>query len=116
MADDIDRSGNAIRDHVFSALKRITMCADPITDTTELYYDLGLAGEDLGDAIDAIREPFGTDFSLMDLRKYAPNEVAHNFGLNLVREFRELRDERTYPSLTVGSLITAVQAGSWNDR
>ncbi len=62
------------------------------------------------------REPFGTDFSLMDLRKYAPNEVAHNFGLNLVREFREWRGEQTYRSLTVGSLITAVQAGSWNDR
>ncbi|TFW12140.1 DUF1493 family protein [Brevundimonas intermedia] len=116
MADDIARSADAIRAHVVSALKRVTMREDAITETTELYYDLGLAGEDLGDAIDAIREPFGTDFSLMDLRQYAPNEVAHNFGLNLFREFREWRGERTYRSLTVGSLITTVQIGSWNDR
>lgn len=90
------------------------MRGDAITEKTELYYDLGLAGEDLSDAIDSIREPFGTDFSLMDLRHYAPNEVTNNFGLNLFRAFREWRGERTYRSLTVGSLIAAVQAGSWN--
>lgn len=116
MADDIARSAAAIRAHVITALRRVTMGEVAITETTELYYDLGLAGEDLGDAIDAIRKPFGTDFSLMDLRQYAPNEVTHNFGLNLAREFREWRGERTYRSLTVGSLITAVQIGSWNDR
>lgn len=115
MADDIALSEDAIRAHVVSALKRVTMREDAITETTELYYDLRLAGEDLGDAIDAIREPFGTDFSLMDLRQYAPNEVSHNFGLNLIRDFREWRGQRTYRSLTVGSLIGAVQIGSWND-
>ena len=114
MADNIARSGQAIRNHVISALERITVPGDAITQTTELYYDLGLAGEDLSDAIDSIREPFGTDFSLMDLRHYAPNEVTNNFGLNLFRAFREWRGERTYRSLTVGSLIPAVQAGSSN--
>lgn len=98
------------------ALKHATRREDAITDQTELYYDLGLAGVDLADAIDAIREPFGTDFSPMDLRNYGPNEVGHNFGLNFVREFREWRGERTYRSLTVASLIAAVQAGSWDDR
>lgn len=86
---------------------------DAISETTELYYDLGLAGEDLGDAIDAIEELFGTDFSLMDLRKYAPSEVGHTFGLNFVREFREWRGERTYHSLTVASIIAAVESGLW---
>ena len=115
MADDIARSADAIRDHIVSALKRITLRTDAITETTELYYDLGLAGDDLVDAIDAIREPFGTDFSLMDLRRYAPNEVWHSFGLDLVRAFREWRGERTYRSLTVASLIAAVRRGSWSD-
>jgi len=116
MADDIARSEEAIRDHVVSALMRIALPEDAITETTELYYDLGLAGEDLVDAIDAVSQAFGTDFGLMDLRDYGPNEVGHNFGLNGVREFREWRGERTYRSLTVASLIAAVQAGSWNDR
>ena len=101
---------------MIGSLKRIALRDIPISAATELYYDLGLAGQDLGDAIDAIREPFGTDFSLMNLRKFAPNEVEHNFGLNLVRAFREWRGKRTYRSLTVASLIKAVESGSWHDR
>jgi hypothetical protein len=86
-----------------------------ITLSTELYYDLGLAGDDLGDAIDQIRAPFATDFSSMDLRRYAPNEGGHNFGLNLLRAFREWRGERTYRSLTVGGLVDAIRCGAWSD-
>ena len=52
----------------------------------------------------------------MYLRQIAPNEVSHNFGLNLLREFRERRGDRTYRSLTVANLVEAVQFGSWNDR
>lgn len=116
MADRIAPSEAAVREHVFNSLKRIIQREGAITVATELYYDLGLAGEDLADAIDAIREPFGTDFSLMDLRQFAPGEVAHHFGLNFIREFREWRGDRTYRSLTVASLVEAVQVGSWNDR
>lgn len=115
MADEIARSANAIRDHIVGTLRREFYVEEPICDEAELYYDLHLAGDDLADAIDAIRKPFGTDFSLMDLRRYAPNEVGHRFGLNFLREFREWRGERTYRSLTVASIIHAVQAGSWND-
>lgn len=88
---------------------------DAITDTTELYYDLGLAGDDLYEAIEAVREPFGVDFSRMDMRRYAPSETGHNFGLDLMRGFRERRGARTYRSLTVGSLIEAIQVGAWKD-
>lgn len=116
MPDDATRSTDAIREHVANTLKHFTVQRSSITDQTELYYDLGLTGIDLGEAIEAVRERFGTDFSAMDLRRYAPNEVGHNFGLNLVREFREWRGERTYRSLTVASIIAAVQAGFWSDR
>jgi hypothetical protein len=50
------------------------------------------------------------------LRQHAPHEVGHNFGLNVVRAFREWRGQRTYRSLTVASLAAAVRAGSWNVR
>lgn len=110
------RSRDAILEHVVRALARIAEpSAGAITGTTELYYDLGLAGDDLLEAIEAVREPFGTDFSQLDVRRYAPNEVGHNFGLNLVRGVREWRGVRTYRSLTIGSLVDAVQAGSWKD-
>jgi hypothetical protein len=103
--------------HVTEVLLRLSdHRGQAITPSTELYYDLGLAGDDLGDAIDEIRAPFGTNFSPMDLRRYAPNEVSHNFGLNLFRAFRQWRGERTYRSLTVGSLVEAIQRGTWSDR
>jgi hypothetical protein len=115
VADRITPSEAAVREHVVNSLKRAIQRETAITEATELHYDLGLAGEDLADAIEAIREPFGTDFGLMDLRQFAPNEVTHNFGLNLVREFRERRGDRTYRSLTVSNLFEAIQFGSWND-
>jgi hypothetical protein len=113
----VARSRGPIFEHVVGVLRHVAApCEEPITEATELYSDLGLAGEDLGEAIDEIRELFQTDFSQMDLRRYAPNETGHNFGLNLVRAFQEWRGQRTYRCLTVGSLIDAVHAGAWGGR
>ncbi|MGO4687445.1 DUF1493 family protein [Brevundimonas sp. 2YAF1] len=109
-------SREVILEHVVGVLRRMTLSEmEPITEATELYYDLGLYGEDLADAIDGIRAPYGTDFSGMDLRRYAPGE-GYDPGFNIVRDFREWRGKRTYRSLTVASLIEAIQAGSWSDR
>lgn len=103
-------------EHVVSVLRGVTMSEGAaVTEATELYYDLGLSGEDLADAIDGIRAPYGTDFSGMDLRRYAPGE-GYDPGLNILRDFREWRRKRTYRSLTVASLIEAIQAGWWSDR
>ncbi|MGO4411122.1 MULTISPECIES: hypothetical protein [unclassified Brevundimonas] len=70
--------------------------AEPITEATELFYDLGLAGEDFAEAVEGIRAPYGTDFSQMDLRRYGPGEV-YDPGFDIVRDFREWRGE-TYLS------------------
>lgn len=109
-------SREVIFEHVVSVLRRVTLSeAEPITEATELYYDLGLSGEDLADAIDGIRAPYGTDFSKMDLRRYAPGE-GYDPGFDIVRDFREWQGKGTYRSLTVASLIEGIQAGSWSDR
>ncbi|MNC43431.1 hypothetical protein D3C75_922910 [compost metagenome] len=79
-----------------------------------MYYDLGLSGEDLADAIDGIGAPYGTDFRGMDLRRYAPGE-GYDPGFNILRDLREGRGKRTYRSLTVASLIEAIQAGLWRE-
>ena len=109
------QSRDVILEHVVGVLREVTMSeAEPVTETTELYYDLGLAGDDLAKAVEGVRAPYGTDFSRMDLRRYGPGEV-HDPGFNIVRDFREWRGKRTYCSLTVASLIEAIQAGSWSD-
>lgn len=83
----------------------------PITPATELYYDLGLAGDDLYEAIAAIRARFGTDFSMMHLADFAPGETEALFSFDLLR--RLLGRPRRYHSLTVQSLVEAVHAGAW---
>lgn len=85
----------------------------PITSTTELYYDLGLAGDDLHEAIDQVRGRFGTDFSGMKLADYAPGETDALFSLDVLREV--LGRPRRYRSLTVRRLEEAVEAGVWKD-
>jgi len=110
-----EQAREVILEHVVGVLRSVTMSeAEAITEATELYYDLGLSGEDLADAIDGIGTPCGTDFSRMDLRRYAPGE-GYDPGFSIVRDFREWRGKRTYRSLTVASLTEAIQVGSWND-
>lgn len=102
-------------EHVVGVLRGVTTSeSEAVTEATELYYDLGLSGEDLADAIDGIRAPYGTDFRGMDLRRYAPGE-GYDPGFNILRDLREGRGKRTYRSLTVASLIEAIQAGLWRE-
>lgn len=111
-----EQAREIILEHVVGVLRGVTMSEGAaVTEATELYYDLGLSGEDLADAIDGIKAPYGTDFSGMDLRRYAPSE-GYDPGFNILRDFREWRGKRTYRTLTVASLIEAIQAGSWSDR
>jgi hypothetical protein len=111
MGDD-DRASRNVAGELSEILVRIAAPAGrPITGTTELYYDLGLAGDDLYEAIAAVRARFGTDFSAMDLTAYAPGETEALFSLDLLREF--LGRPRRYRSLTVDHLAQAVEAGAW---
>lgn len=113
-------SRDAIREQVERALRRMLMSEElEIGEQTELYYDLGLGGEDLVDAVDEVFRSTQTNWSELDLSRYGPNEIGHNFGwfgLNFVREFREWRGERTYQSLTVGRLIDAAVCGEWKGQ
>jgi len=110
-----EQAREIILEHVVGVLRGVTTSeSEAVTEATELYYDLGLSGEDLADAIDGIRAPYGTDFRGMDLRRYAPGE-GYDPGFNILRDLREGRGKRTYRSLTVASLIEAIQAGLWRE-
>ena len=58
----------------------------PVTGATELYYDLGLAGDDLYEVVADISARFGTDFTLMNLEDYAPGEAEALFSFDRLRE------------------------------
>jgi hypothetical protein len=102
-----------ILDEVIDVIARISATNKrSLTPRTELYDDLHLAGDDLYEVISDIRARFGTDFSRMHLPKFAPGETDAIFSFDLLRKV--LGQPRRFQSLTICSLVRAVQAGRWD--
>lgn len=83
----------------------------PMTDATEIYYDLGLYGDDLYVFLLWVGSEFGAQFRI-NLREYAPGEGNFPFLFRKLRERRE-RERRPYKSLTVGDILAGIEAGRW---
>ena len=85
MADDSQRQ--SIYADLVAVIDRIAaLQGRPITPETELYYDLGSAGDDPYEVIEAVRTRFGTDFSGMGLRADSPGETDAFLSLDPLRE------------------------------
>lgn len=96
-----DHSISNERERVIERLRTCTTIVNPqIGDGTEIYRDLHVSGDDLYDFIEWVHQEFRTDFSAMDLSKYAPGEGVALF-------------EREYQSLTVGAVLHAIAIGAW---
>lgn len=83
----------------------------PITDDTEVYYDLRLYGDDLYALLVWIGREFGAQFRV-NLREYAPSEGIFPFLFRERRERRE-REQRPYKSLKVRDILAGIEAGHW---
>jgi hypothetical protein len=94
---------------VLNKLRELTAHPDRLRGgATEIYYDARVSGDDLWELVTYLADRFGTDFSAMDLRLYAPGE-----GAQLVRPLLMFFGRRPYRSLTVETLTAAVQQGYW---
>ena len=94
---------------LINIVKASTSAVGEISLDQELYYDLKISGDDLHDMLVRISGEFGTDFSALDLRRYAPGE-----GFAIVKPALALAGAQPYDSLTVGDVWNAVQEGRWN--
>lgn len=88
---------------VVQRLSNITVVTElRIVGGTEVYGDLRISGDDLYDLLVWAHREFGTDFSGLDCRDYAPSEGA------------ALWERRAgYKSLTVDALVAAIARGRW---
>ena len=85
----------------------------PISDSTELWYDLGIYGDELFDFAIWARDALGIEPNL-DIGSHAPSEGPFQFlWLRIGRMFQSDRSRSRYPSLTVLHVIGAANAGQW---
>ena len=79
----------------------------PITDDTEIYYDLRISGTDLYEFLVWIEKRFNVKFQIK-FREYTPPEGWDPF---FFRKWRLRR--RPYKSLRIADVLTAIEAGHW---
>jgi hypothetical protein len=86
----------------------------PISEDTELWYDLGIYGDELFDLAIWARDALGVEPNL-DIKGSAPSESPFQFlWLRLGRKFRVDHARSRYPSFTVRDVIAAAKAGRWH--
>jgi hypothetical protein len=84
--------------------------AETISDTTELYYDLGLYGDDIFEFVLWAHKELGIK-PPFELRKYAPSEWASQPIYRLIAWLAG--SSRRYQSFTVRHVLAAAKAGRW---
>jgi hypothetical protein len=82
-----------------------------ISESTLIYDDLGIAGEDAIELLEEIHSRFWTRYDGASFDEYFPNET-DAFIEHLARVFFGWRDKKR-KKLTVGHLLDVIQRGSW---
>jgi hypothetical protein len=84
-----------------------------ITDETEIYYDLGIYGDDVYEFFVWLHDEFGVKFGKFRFKDYCRPEGS--LSPFLFRSWRERyeRQHRRYKSLTVGSILSAIELGQF---
>ena len=78
---------------------------DRIGPETDVIYDLKLGGDDLEEVLGWIQDEHGVDFSGLDARTLPLNEPPQSLFTFWGR--------RAFESLTVGHLLSVMEAGRW---
>lgn len=101
------------REFIFTLLSRTTAEKDTaIDETTELYYDLGIYGDDLAEILREIALTFGVSGNI-DVQKYGPSEGFPPLFFRRHRRQAE-KSDRKYASLTPANLIAWATSGVWS--
>ena len=83
----------------------------PITEETELYYDLHLSGDDIDRFFEWVHESWGVDLTGLDLSKYSPGEPG-----SLINDIARLLGKRLYKSLPLSRVLNAIEKGRWQEE
>jgi hypothetical protein len=86
--------------------------ANPITEETEIYGDLGIFGDEIVDLVWWLEKEFGVKTDVNPFR-YAPREGAFVGMLRTIRKTMGFGAQ--YESLKVHDILAAIEAKHWPD-
>jgi hypothetical protein len=89
-------------------LRRQTGFKGQLSATTELYYDLSLAGDDTCEVLEALTRQFGTSWDGMQFERYFPDEATALF--NQIAKWLGYRRKNSF---TIGHLLNVIRSGRW---
>ena len=99
------------RDFLALEVGRIARTKRKISDSTAIFHDLSIAGDDAYEFLANVQKRFGTKFERMDFSKYIPDEteaIWFHFGRLL-----GLHPEKKKRRLTIGHFLDVIQSGDW---
>lgn len=105
-------TGRTKREIVLEIIRDIARPKSPIDEATRIYQDLSISGDDAVELIERIHKNCGTSFIGFDFDEYFYNETEDLFYRILHLLGRAFRKK----TLTVGELLSAVEAGSWIEK
>ena len=83
---------------------------EAFSDSSRLYHDLGIYGDDACEMLEEVREKFGVDFTGFDFSRYFPNETDGSI-LPLFKMFGY--KGRRFTGFPVGHLRAVAASGRW---
>lgn len=92
-------------------LRKITGIRRPILDSTRLFHDLSLSGEDAVEFLNYVHQTFGTRFEGFEFDVYFPDEL-DGFLMHIAKHLFGYKARR-YKDFRFGHLVQVVEAGAW---
>src|SRR5262249_17093645 len=105
-------TGRTKKDIVLEIIRDIGGSKSPIDESTRIYQDLQISGDDAFEVIERIHKECGTSFRQLDFHEYFPNETDAIF-YHIMQLFGWTWKKKT---MTVGELLRAVEAGNWVEK
>lgn len=107
------------RDEIFSSLVNflveklgvVSKKREEIFESTEIYYDLGIFGDDFFDLVMWLAREYqiSTNINFLD---YGPKEKNFSFSKIFGRFFPE-KKEKSYKNLTIANILDVIEGKSW---
>jgi hypothetical protein len=82
-----------------------------ISDSTCLYHDLSISGDDAWELLDRLKSDFGTSFAGLDFEAYFPQET-ESLGQHILKSIGFPNKRK---KLTFGHLVDVVRDGHWSE-